>query len=344
MSSNNKLRILTLLISSALLLFILLIIFAFGRRSSLVQSDYDLPDKVIELNNSTEDFHIFKIAHSMPVSHPQNTALREKISFEIQKNQSVSIIPEIYHSRQLGSPASLWHAVQKGTVEMILITADNLWEIPELSLFSIPYLFNSYSELQSFMNLESVEKAMISLFRKKGVMYMGWSFDNHSHIIRTGTEQTGLPSLGLEHQNEYLERYLKEAGFRAFDFRDSVQTTQFRNLPFAFMEVSSEELYGKEGGIDLEGIELRNFLLSPCLYLINQEFWDNLSPMERVLLRTAVNDSLEYQKELVLNQEDMFQQYFDKEFSKPDVSYRFNSRIYESWKSEHGVLFPEGLR
>ena len=317
MKTSRTFRTLLILILSVTVFFVFLFVVTLSKQHYKPRKGYELPRRVVEFSKNTEDFHVVKISHSLPVSSPIQIALNDKISFEIQKDPSRNIIPEIYPANQLGSPGNQFLAVQKGTIEMIVANAADLWQFSEFGLFSEPFRISAYEELEEIMAEPKRVKELSVFFRRHNVKLLGWSYGSYSHIVSTLFQSdVHRDSIIQKRPNEALEHYFKGKGLTVYSQNPSLSQVEMRNQNHTLVEVSSEELVkaAEEGLVD--DIYLRNYLLSPFLYLINLNFWSSLSLEEKALLEKSILQTIQYQKELVLEANRDFQLFFDEEFGE----------------------------
>ena len=332
------------LLSFIIIVLISFLLWAFGRQGSLVSSEYDLPGKVIERQILPDEFHILKISHSKTVSHPQHRALSEKISFEIKKETTVKIIPEIYPSNELGSPQNQFQALRRGTLEMAILSADELWNIPEFSLFSIPYLFSSYDDLEQFMNHPEVENSLSRYLRSENIRYMGWGFTSPFHIFKLTGNGSANRTVLLSHSSEYLEAFFLDAAYSAQkDERIKLQS-DLQALPYGSAEISSEDLDHYDRFLNLESLLYRNYLYVPCLYLMNDAFWNDLSSYEQQVMVDAVDQSTAYERELIRQSEEKYQASLSDHFGISSGTGGPSRSLLAAWREKNPALFVDALK
>ena len=266
MKNSSKFRNLSLLIFSGIGLFVFLFVYAFARHDLGPRSGYELPKRVVKLNNNTDTFHVLKIAHSLPVSHPLHISISKKISFEIKKDLSRSIIPEIYPANQLGDSERLFLAVQKGTIEMVVINAASLWTYPEFDFFSHPFRISGYDELENVMSDPERLKEIAVFFQAKNIKFLGWSYGSSSQVVTTLVQSAkSRDSILLKTPNDSLEKYYQDMGLTVFARNSSILDMKKETQSHSLVELSSEELFNLGSNFHIDGIFQRNFLTPPLL-------------------------------------------------------------------------------
>ncbi|WP_310681987.1 DctP family TRAP transporter solute-binding subunit, partial [Aliifodinibius sp. S!AR15-10] len=137
------------------------------------------------------------MAHAMHLEHPVSKAM----AFMDERVEEISdgkLKIEMYPNQQLGSERELLELVQIGTVAMTKISGAALGKIvPEVTIFSLPYLFRSEAHLhavqKSEIGAEILEKG--AAYGLKGLTYYDAGFRSFYTVdnpIRTPSDLQGM--------------------------------------------------------------------------------------------------------------------------------------------------------
>jgi len=269
--------------------------------------------------------------------HSQHIALSEKLSIAISKELSTNIIPEIYPLNQLGNPQDQLNAVKLGTIEMVIVSAEELWNFPEFSIFSLPYLYKDYDELDEFMNNPEIEEIYEKVLKSENMMYLGWGYHSYRHIVEIANAIEDS-TVGISKNNKYLDRFLRSEGFKVQEHETSGIERDYKNLPFHFIELSSFDIYYGNLTTYIEDIPYENYLLVPSIYIISSSFWEKISVKERQLLQNAIDQSILYEKQLMKDFEDDYRstltmQNRDGFFPAPETD-----ELFQLWSEDNNYI------
>jgi tripartite ATP-independent transporter DctP family solute receptor len=209
---------------------------------------------------------------------------------------------EIHPSGQLGEERELIEMLQIGSIAMTKVSASPLESfVPEMTVFSIPYLFRDEEHLWSVLNGEIGERLLLAGvdFYLRGLCYFDAgprSFYTTEKPLRTPQDLSGLK----------------------IRVQKSITSTRMvQSLGGSATPIDWGELYSalQQGVVDGAENNLPSFFLSrhyevsrfltldehtwvPDVLLISTHVWESLDPREREWLREAVASSVTEQRRL----------------------------------------------
>ncbi len=241
------------------------------------------------------------LAHAMHLTHPVSVAMEHMAEY-VEENSNGQLRISIYPTGQLGGERTLLELVQIGTIGMTKVSAGALENIvPEMRVFSLPYLFRDMAHADSVLWGELGEELLATgdKYRLKGIAY----YDAGSRSLYTKDRLVTTP--------EDL------AGMKIRVMPSAMATNLIRTLGASPTPLAYGELYTAfQGGI-VDGAEnnppsfytsrhyevceyyiLNEHTTIPDVLVLGTHIWESLNDQEREWLQQAVDQSVELQREL----------------------------------------------
>ncbi|MDG1751765.1 MAG: TRAP transporter substrate-binding protein [Thalassotalea sp.] len=242
-----------------------------------------------------------RLAHGLDVQHPVHKSL-EYMNDVLSRLSKGKMELVIYPSGQLGSEREILELLQIGTMGMTKVSASSLEAfVPEMKVFSLPYLFNDQAHFWDTLN-GSIGKKLLDAgipYRVKGLGY----FDAGSRSFYTTGQKVTQPD------------DLKGLKIRVMNSQTAVDMVN--TIGAAATPVSWGELYtALQQGI-VEGAEnnppsfyyskhyevSKYYLLDehtsiPDVIVIGTHRWNSLSEPQQKILTQAMEEAVIYQKQL----------------------------------------------
>ncbi len=265
------------------------------------------------------------MAHAMQESHPVSVAMAT-LPERLREISGGRMDIRLYPAGQLGSERNLLELTQIGTVAISKLSTATLENvIPEMRVFSLPYLFED-AEHQWDTWLGPVGEELLETgipFRVRGIAY----YDAGSRSIYTVNRP-------IYHPDDL-------AGLRIRVTESVMAMRLMRAMGASPAPLAFSELYtALQGGV-MDGAEnnppsfhstrhyevcnyytLNRHTTIPDTLVINNPLWESLSDEERAWLQQAVDESVELQRELWLEAEAVAMQSFvdaGVEIIEPDI-------------------------
>ena len=256
---------------------------------------------VLSTCSTHSDKTVIKLAHGLDPSHPVHQAM--VFMSEILSEKSAGQMQmDIYPSGQLGGERELIELLQIGSLAMTKVSASPMESfVPEMKLFSIPYVFRSEEHLWQILTGKIGRDILLAGqdFRLRGLGY----YDAGSRSFYTKENPVHSPA------------DLKGLKIRVMKSQTAVQMLQA--LGGSATPISWGELYTalQQGVVDGAENNPPSFYLSkhyevckfysldehtsvPDILLISTVVWESLSAEQQGWLQESVDESVVYQREL----------------------------------------------
>ena len=253
-----------------------------------------------------DDTTVLRVASSLDVESPVHQALL-RFSDRLEELSDGTMRMDIYPSGQLGTERATIELLQLGTLDMSKVSSGVMENfVPEMGVFSLPYLFRDRDHLWQTLNGEVGEEILQSAepYRMLGVAYYDAGF--RSFYINGTDVQSPEDLNGLK--------------IRVIPSPLFIQTINLLGgsaTPLAFSEVygalqqgivdgaenSPMSLYGMGHYQQVTSYVLDEHSAPPDILLISTHPWNRMSEQQRGWFRQAAAESVELQRELWLRDE-----------------------------------------
>ncbi len=258
---------------------------------------------VLLVSNCTrqDDVVVLRMGHTLDQQHAVHKAMlfmAERLEF--YSNGSMQL--RVYSGGQLGSERELIELLQIGSLAMTKVSASPLEGFsPRMKIFSVPYVFRDSTHLWQVLDSDIGQQLLNDLakVRLRGLGY----YDAGSRSFYTTQKQINTPAdlAGLK--------------FRVPNSQTAV--TMVQTLGGAATPIDWGELYTalQQGVVDGAENNPPSFYLSrhyevskyyvldehtavPDVILMSEQIWQSLTPIQQGWVKSAMHDSVVYQKEL----------------------------------------------
>ncbi len=247
------------------------------------------------------DKTIIKLAHGLDPSHPVHQAM-VFMSERLSEKSRGQMQMDIYPSGQLGGERELIELLQIGSLAMTKVSASPMESfVPEMKLFSIPYVFRSEQHLWQILKGQIGRDILLAGqdFRLRGLGY--YDAGSRSFYTKENPVNSPVDLQGLK--------------IRVMKSQTAVQMVQA--LGGSATPISWGELYTalQQGVVDGAENNPPSFYLSkhyevckyysldehtsvPDILLISTVVWKSLSKEQQGWLQESVDESVIYQRKL----------------------------------------------
>lgn len=247
------------------------------------------------------DHVTLKLAHSLDTTHPVHKAM-VYMDERLQEISGDTMSIDIYPSGQLGSERDLMELLQIGSLAMTKVSTSPMENfVPEMKVFSIPYVFRSKDHLWEVLDGEIGQELLLAgeSVRLRGLVY----YEAGSRSFYTTDQPVKTPA------------DLKGLKIRVQKSATSVEMVNM--LGGSATPISFGELYTalQQGVVDGAENNPPSFYLSrhyevaryytldmhtsvPDILLMSEPIWDSLTEQQQSWLQDAARQSVPYQKQL----------------------------------------------
>ncbi|MEX0720981.1 MAG: TRAP transporter substrate-binding protein [Balneolaceae bacterium] len=247
------------------------------------------------------DKKTIRLAHALSTNHPVHLGM-ERMAELVEEKSDGKLIITIFPSQQLGSEREALELLQIGSIGMTKVSSAALENfVPELRVYSLPYLFKDDEHILSVLDGEIGRELLLAGedYWLRGLTYYDAgkrSFYTKDRPIETPDDLRGLKIRVMESQ---------------------MAVTMVRMMNGSPTPISWGELYTalQQGVVDGAENNSPSFLASrhyevakyysldehtmlPDLLLISTNHWANLNEQEQTWLQEAADSSAVYQRQL----------------------------------------------
>ena len=245
-----------------------------------------------------------KFAHGLDQSHPVHKGLLHMKS-SLEKASEGKMTIEIYANQQLGAERECFELLQIGSIDMTKVSAAVIENfIPEFKVLGIPYLFDSRKHMFSVLDGE-IGQELLAIGEPLRLKGMGF-YDAGSRSFYSTEAPISAPS-SLD-------------GKKIRTMESPMAMEMISTMGGAATPISYGELYTALQTNMVDGAEnnptsffsskhyeiCKYYVLDehtsiPDVLFIGTSSWNKLSDQEKQWLTTAVNESVEFQRNLWLS-------------------------------------------
>ena len=211
---------------------------------------------------------------------------------------------KVYTNAQLvsGDQTKEFSALRDGLIDMAVGSTIN-WspQVPELNLFSLPFLMPDYAALDAITQGEP-GKMLFAAIEKRGVMPLGWGengfreLSNSRHAIRTPADLKGLKIRVVGSplfRDTFSELGANPTQMSWADAKPALTTgaVDGQENPLSVFDVSRIDQVGQKH------LTLWHYMADPLIFAVSGKVWKSFSAEDQALLRQAAIDAGKYEIE-----------------------------------------------
>ncbi|WP_412061780.1 TRAP transporter substrate-binding protein [Rubrivirga sp. IMCC45206] len=252
------------------------------------------------------DVTVLRVANSLDVESPVHHAL-VRFDERLQALSGGTMRMEIYPSGQLGTERATLELLQLGTLDMAKVSSGVMESfVPEMGVFSLPYLFRDREHLWQTLGGEIGEEILASAepYRMLGVAYYDAGFRSfyiNGREVRTPDDLAGLKVRVIP--SPLFIRTINLLGGNATPLAFSEVYGALQQGIVDGAENSPMSLYGMGHYQQVTHYVLDEHSAPPDLLLISTHRWNKMSEQERAWFRQAAAESVALQRALWLEEE-----------------------------------------
>ena len=253
--------------------------------------------------NQLEDrnTHVLAVAHNMDTEHTVHRAL-VLLDENLREYSAGSMQLKIYPNAQLGNEREAMELLQMGALAMTKVSASPLESFaPEMKVFSLPYIFRDQQHLFNVLDGEIGKELLRStdpvLFR--GLGYYDAGSRNFYSVDRPIRSPDDLPGMKIRvQQSQTSIAMIQSMGGSATPISYGELYTALQQGVVDGAENNLPSFYRSRHYEVAPYLTLDEHTSVPDVLLISLRVWNDLDGQQQTWLQHAVDDSIEYQREL----------------------------------------------
>jgi tripartite ATP-independent transporter DctP family solute receptor len=251
-----------------------------------------------------DDVKLLKLGHNLD----QSTSVHKAMVFLGERLHELSggtMRVDVYPSGQLGSERELIELLQVGSLAMTKVSASPMEGfVPEMRIFSIPYMFRDEDHLWRFLASDTAKEILAKgeAKRLRGIgFYDAGSRSFYSQCgtgkaIRNPSDLAGLKVRVQESQTSV--RMVQALGGSATPIAWGELYTALQQGVVDAAENNPPSFYLSKHFEVCKLFTIDEHTSVPDVMLISSYVWNNLSPQQQAWLQQAMDESVDFQREL----------------------------------------------
>lgn len=252
-------------------------------------------------SQSENDQKTIILAHAMHLTHPVTIAM-DRMAELAEEESGGKLKIEIYPTGQLGGERELLELVQIGTIGITKISGAVLENIvPSMQAMSLPYLFRNEEHFANVLWGDVGHDLLLEgeKYRLRGIAYYDAGMRSFYSVGRPINTPADLAGMKIRVQPSVMAINLIRAyGGSATPLAYGELYTAFQGGIVDGAENNPPSFYTSRHYEVTDYYILNEHTAVPDVLVIGTKVWDNLSEQERTWLMDAVNESVDYQREL----------------------------------------------
>ncbi len=228
----------------------------------------------------------------------------------VEERSNGEITLRVYPNAQLvaGDQTKEFSAMRSGLIDMAVGSTIN-WspQVPELNLFSLPFLMADSSDLDAVTQSEAGERAFAAI-EKRGIVPLAWGengfreISNSSRPVKMPADLAGLKIRVVGSplfQDTFTALGANPTQMSWADAKPALTTgaVDGQENPLSVFDVARVDQVGQKY------LTLWHYMADPLVFAVNQRVWKALPEADREILRQAAIDAGKWEIELSRNAE-----------------------------------------
>ncbi|QXD14099.1 TRAP transporter substrate-binding protein [Rhodocaloribacter litoris] len=248
-----------------------------------------------------EEVVVLRLAHVLATDHPVHLGMA-RFGERLEALSGGTMRVEIYPNGQLGSERETIELLQLGTLDLAKVSAavvENF--VPEMGVFSLPYLFDDADHLWRVLNGPIGKEILLAgePYRIRGLCYYDAGFRSFYVRDRAVQAPEDLQGLKIRVMRSNLSiRTINLLGGNATPLAYGEIYTALQQGVVDGAENNPPNFYGSKHYEVSRYYILDEHSAPPDVLLISTWRWNQLSAQQRAWIEEAIEESVAYQREL----------------------------------------------
>ena len=243
----------------------------------------------------------------VPATHP-SAQMIERIATDVNAKSAGRIVIQSFPNGQLGSSRDMIDATANGVQQIVTEGAANFgaW-VPAISVVEAPYIWRDAAHLDKVMNGPIGEQFNDTLVKARGMRILGTTYYATRHIT-TSNKEVRTPADLVGFKLRVPENDVFKAMAEAWGARPTPM-----NFGELYLALKQNVVDGQENPLPTiksgkfdevqKYLVLSGHVITPRLVVVNEAFWQGLTPADRKIIADAVKTGIASQNEELAKQE-----------------------------------------
>ena len=250
---------------------------------------------------SNDNVKTIRLAHALNTAHPVHLGI-VRMAELVEEYSKGSLTIKIFPNQQLGSEREALELLQIGSIGMTKVSSAALENfVPELRVYSLPYLFGDSAHVDKVLNGEIGKELLLASedYWLRGLAYYDAgrrSFYTKKSPIETPEDLQGLKIRVMESQMSMNMVRAMDGSPTPISFGELYTALQqgvvdgAENNPPSYLTSRHYEV--------AKYYSLDEHLMLPDILMISTHVWENLSSQQQEWVQAAADSSARYQRQL----------------------------------------------
>ncbi len=243
-----------------------------------------------------------KVANFFAEDHPQNIALREKFKPMVEEGSNGALEVEIYPNNQLGAEEEFYSGVRNGTIEMGVSGMAMQSAVEKLAVPEWPYLFEDYEHAKKIFFGPIGEELHEDIESIHGVKALAWSANGFRMFSAKQPIETIEDFNHLRLRMPNIPNYIELGKRLGANITPLPMSEVFTGLEQNVIDGQDNPIatLRSSGWYEVQTDVLESYhMFSPNIFVVNSNFWNNLSPELQQVVQEAADVYAEYEFSLM---------------------------------------------
>ncbi|PMC34375.1 C4-dicarboxylate ABC transporter substrate-binding protein [Bacillus sp. UMB0899] len=291
---------------------------------------------------------VIRFGHGAAESNERHLAVM-KFKELVEEKSEGKMKVQVYPNEQLGSEAEMIESVTFNDLQMVAASAFSQYD-QRISVFELPYLFDSYEQAWSILDSEIGQQVAEPLL-EDGLRVVAYFENGFRHVTSNKPIEEPEDLGGLKIRTP--EFPLSISTFKAFGSNPTPMA--FGELYMALQQgtVDAQEnpianTYASKFNEIQDYLNLTGHQYMPLPVAISEEFWQTLTPEEQEIIKSSASEAATFHREILReNEEKMISELQDAGMTviQPDRD-KFREKaeaVYEAYKNRFGEDFVNNV-
>ena len=243
----------------------------------------------------------------VPATHP-SVQMIERIAADVKAKTNGRVVIQAFPAGQLGGSRDMIDATANGVQQIVTEGAANFgaW-LPTISIVEAPYIWRDAAHMDMVMNGPIGDRYNEQLVKARGMRILGTTYYGTRHITTTSKEvKTPADLVGFKlrvPENDVFKAMAEAWGARPTPM----------NFGELYLALKQNVVDGQENPLPTiksgkfdevqKYLVLSAHIITPRLVVVNEAFWQSLSPNDRKFVGDAIKAGIAWQNEELIRQE-----------------------------------------
>mgnify|MGYP005992944397 CR=1 FL=1 len=291
---------------------------------------------------------LIRFGHGAAESNERHLAVM-KFKELVEEKSAGTMKVQVYPNEQLGSEAEMIESVTFNDLQMVAASAFSQYD-QRISVFELPYLFDSYEEAWGALDGEIGEQVAAPLL-EDGLRVVAYFENGFRHVTSNVPIENPEDLSGLKIRTP--EFPLSVSTFKAFGSNPTPMA--FGELYMALQQgtVDAQEnpianIYASKFNEIQDYLNLTGHQYMPLPVAISEEFWQTLTPEEQEIINSSAREAGQFHRDILRkNEEEMLTKLQEAGMTviQPDRE-KFREKtesVYTSYKKKFGEDFVNNI-